>query len=211
MTRYEAPASIRMSEPSEHDARNLEELLSQIDWAANTDHRQITVAEILVAVGARSFAPILLLAGALIASPLSGIPGFPTAMAILIFLVSIQMLVGRRYFWLPSWLLHRNVPQRKMAATVQWLWRPARFIDHFVRPRLTGLVKGAGARIIALLSLLIASSMPFLELIPFSSSLAGVILTAFGLSLVSSDGLLALIAYIMTGVTLWLSVFTLIL
>ncbi len=198
-------------EPIDHDASNLEELLAQLDWAADTDHRKITVAEILIAVGARSFAPTLLLVGALIASPLSGIPGFPTAGAILVFLVSVQMLLGRGHFWLPSWLLHRTVPREKMKAAIQWLRRPARFIDHFIKPRLTALVRGPAASIIALLSLMIASSMPFLELIPFSSSLAGVILMAFGLSLVSYDGLLALIAYATTGAALWFAIFGLIL
>ncbi len=73
------------------------------------------------------------------------------------------------------------------------------------------LVKGPAATIIALLSLIIAAGMPFLEFIPFSSSLAGITLAAFGLSLVSSDGLLALIAYITAGATLWLSIYGLIL
>ncbi len=40
-------------EPIDHDASNLEELLAQLDWAADTDHRKITVAEILIAVGVR--------------------------------------------------------------------------------------------------------------------------------------------------------------
>lgn len=75
----------------------------------------------------------------------------------------------------------------------------------------TVLVKGPAATIIALLSLMIASSMPFLELIPFSSSLAGMVLMAFGLSLVSYDGFLALIAYATTGAALWFALFGLIL
>lgn len=203
-------APIHMSEPIEpidHDASNLEELLAQLDRAVDTDHRKITVAEILIAVGARSFAPTLILVGALITSPLSGIPGFPTAGAILVFLVSIQMMLGRDHFWLPSWLLQRTVPRKSVKTAIQWLQRPARVIDHFIRPRLTALVRGPAETIIALLSLMIASSMPFLELIPFSSSLAGIILLAFGLALVSFDGLLALIAYAATGAALWLTLF----
>lgn len=196
-----------MSKPIDHDARDLEELLDQLDWSADTDHRKISVEEILTAVGARSFGPLLLLVGALIASPLSGIPTFPSVIAIIVILVSLQMLMGRAYFWLPAWLLHRTVPREKMATAVRWLRPPARFIDRFIRPRLFIFVKGPVAKsAIALLCLIISSAMPLLELIPFSSSLAGVVLTAFGLSLVSRDGALALIAYMIAGATVWLAI-----
>jgi hypothetical protein len=66
------------------------------------------------------------------------------------------------------------------------------------------MVIGPGRYIIALICLLVAAAMPFLELIPFSSSAAGVALSAFGLALVSHDGALALLAYLVTGVTAWL-------
>lgn len=196
-----------MSKPIDHDARDLEELLDQLEWSADTDHQQISVEEILTAVGTRSFGPLLLLVGALIASPLSGIPTFPSVVAVVVLLVSLQMLMGRAHFWLPAWLLHRTVARDKMATAVRWLRPPARFIDHFIRPRLLMFVKGPVAKsTTALLCLVISSVMPLLELIPFSSSLAGVVLTAFGLSLVARDGLLALVAYMTAGATLWLAI-----
>lgn len=194
-----------MAQPIEHEVRDLEELLDQLAWSADTDHTQISVQEIITAVGTRSFGPLLMLVGALIASPLSGIPMFPSITAAIVLLVSVQLLLGKRYFWLPSWLLRRTVPREKMATAVRWLRPSARFIDRLIRPRLVLLVKGSVAtRIAALLCLVIASVMPLLEFIPFSSSLAGVVLTAFGLSLVSRDGLLALVAYLAAGATLWI-------
>lgn len=194
-----------MSKPIDCDARDIEELLDQLEWSADTDHQQVSVEEIITAVGSRSFGPLLLLAGVLIASPLSGIPTFPSVIAIIVLLVSLQMLMGRAHFWLPAWVLHRAVPRKKMATAIRWLRRPARFIDHFIRPRLLIFVKAPVAiSTIALLCLIISFTMPLLELIPFSSSLAGAVLTAFGLALVARDGLLALIAYMTAGATLWL-------
>lgn len=194
-----------MTEPPGHDPHDLEELLDQLAWSANTHQTRISVDEILTAVGTRSFGPLLLLVGMLIASPLSGIPGFPTINAVIVLLVSSQLLMGRKHFWLPDWLLRRTVPQGKMATAVRWLRPSARFIDRFIRPRLILFVKGpAPTRITALLCLIIASVMPLLEFIPFSSSLAGVVLAAFGLALVSRDGLLALIAFAAAGATLWI-------
>ena len=78
------------------------------------------------------------------------------------------------------------------------------FTDRFIRPRLTLLVRGPAQYPIALTCLAIAAAMPVMELIPFSSSAAGIVLLAFGLALVAYDGMLALLAYLVTGVTLWL-------
>lgn len=194
-----------MAQPIDHEPKDLEELLDQLEWSADTHPSRISVEEIITAVGTRSFGPLLLLVGVLIASPLSGIPTFPTLTALIVFLVSLQLLMGRKHFWLPAWLLHRSVPGERMATAVRWLRPSARFIDRFIRPRLTILVKGpVTPRITALLCLIIAAVMPLLEFIPFSSSLAGVVLAAFGLALVSRDGLLALIAYAAAGGTLWI-------
>jgi hypothetical protein len=41
-----------------------------------------------------------------------------------------------------------------------------------------------------------------MELVPFSANLAGIVLTAFGLALIASDGLLALIAIVLTAGTI---------
>ena len=40
-----------------------------------------------------------------------------------------------------------------------------------------------------------------MEVVPFSANGAGIVLTIFGLSLIARDGLLALIAFVLTGIT----------
>lgn len=201
-----ATGCLDVSEPAAANVTDLEQLLATLEHAAGEGQEPTRLEDIIEAIGGRSFAPVLLLIGVLIASPLSGVPGFPTLGAGIVLLVGIQMLVGRRHFWLPRWLLRRSVPQQKMSEAIDWLKRPARAIDRLLRPRLTSLVLGPGRYMIALTCLVIASTMPFLELIPFSSSAAGVALSAFGLALVAHDGVLALLAYIVTGLTAWLIV-----
>tara|TARA_R110000823_G_scaffold27609_25_gene80619 strand:- start:39838 stop:40503 length:666 start_codon:yes stop_codon:yes gene_type:complete len=188
----------------QHQASDLEELLDQLGRAADTDHTGITADDILSAVGTRTFAPLLMLVGSLIASPLSGIPGMPTVVAIIILTISVQMLFGRKHIWLPRWLLDRTVSEHKLNQAIEWLRPPARFIDRFIRPRLSVLVKGPAFAVIAVLCAVIALGMPLLEFVPFSSSIAGVALAAFGLALVSGDGLLALLAYLALGAVAWM-------
>ncbi|WP_197911759.1 exopolysaccharide biosynthesis protein [Kineobactrum salinum] len=175
-----------------------------LDRTADGQQQKVCIGEIIAAVGSRSFAPLLMLIGVLIASPLSGVPGFPTLGAIIVALVSGQMLVGRKHFWLPHWLLARSVPRQRMSEVIRWLRPSARFVDKLLKPRLAVMVNGPGRYMIALTCLLIAGAMPFLELIPFSSSAAGATLSAFGLALVSHDGALAALAYLVTGLTAWL-------
>ncbi len=187
-----------MSSRTANDPSNLEQLLDQLAETADSENQAISMADIIDATGSRSFSPLLLMAGVVIASPLGGIPVLPTLVAIIVGLVSVQMLMGRRHFWLPDWLLNRSVDKDKVIVTVSTLRRPARLIDRLIKPRLTGLIQDRGQQLIALVCILIALALPLMELIPFSALLAGIALTAFGLALVSYDGALVLLAHCTT-------------
>jgi hypothetical protein len=120
----------------------------------------------------------------------------PTAMSILVLLVAVQMLFRRNYFWLPQWLLNRSLARGKLLKALKWLERPAQFIDRWSKSRLTFLVRDIGSYAIALVCIAVAAATPLLEVVPFSATGVGVALSAFGLALVSRDGLLALLAFL---------------
>ena len=180
-------------------ATSLQQMLQQLCDAA-TDER-VSVDTMLEAVGRRSFGPRVLLAGLVTLSPVGDIPGVPTMVAVLVLLLTTQLLWGRRSFWLPGWLLRKSIARSKMTKSIGWLERPAAFIDRFLRPRLSMFVEGFAVRVIATVSLLISLAMPVMEVIPFSASGAGAALTAFGLGLIARDGLMALLALIFTVAT----------
>jgi hypothetical protein len=71
-----------------------------------------------------------------------------------------------------------------------------------MRPRLTRLTEGGSVYLIASVCVVVAAVTPAMELVPFSANLAGIVLTAFGLALIASDGLLALIAIVLTAGTI---------
>lgn len=188
------------AEPSE--IRNLTQLLDRVRKAAG-EREQVSLEHILAHLGARSFGPLLLLAGVITLAPLIGdIPGVPTLLALVVLLVASQLVIGRDHMWLPRWLLHRAIARDKVERSVAWLRRPARFVDRMLRPRLVLLTSGPGARAIAVACIVIALAMPPMELVPFSANGAGVALCAFGLGLIARDGLLALLAFITTFGTL---------
>ena len=185
------------------EPHNLQDLLDHIERAAHK-HEQVSLATVMEAVGTRSFGPLLLAAGVTTASPLSGIPGVSTAVGLMVLLIALQLLCGEKEFWLPQWLMQRTIDHRKVSRAFDWIRPPARLIDGLLRPRLSALVRASGRYVIALVCALIALGMPAMELVPFSATGAGLALTAFGLALVSRDGLLALIAFGFTTLTLGL-------
>lgn len=180
---------------------SLEQLLDRISKVSK-EEGQVSFEEILDKVGRKSFAPLLLLAGLVTLAPIIGdIPGMPTLMAIFVVLTAVQLLMKKEHFWLPDWLLKRSVSYDKLAKALGWMKRPAKYFDKVSHSRLDIFTKGSGMYVIAISCMLIALAMPVMEFIPFSANGAGAALTAFGLSLISHDGYLALFALLVTAAT----------
>lgn len=185
---------------SEEHVPTLEEVMDRIAEAGQ-DRDAVSVDTILDAVGQRSFGPALLLVGLIVLAPIIGdIPGVPTLCAVMVFMFSIQLMLHREHFWLPQWMLRRSVKTRSLNKAIKLSRKPARFIDRLVKPRLTFLIRGyIPTRCVALASMAIALMMPAMEFIPFSANLAGAVLTCFALALIARDGVLALLAFTLTG------------
>lgn len=182
---------------------DLQGVLERIDGAYGDADDRVTLEMIRDAFGARTFSPLLLLAGVVTVAPVIGdIPGVPTVMAALVLSVAIQMLLLREHLWLPQWLLKRSVRADRLDKALKVMRKPARWVDKLLRPRLVFLTRGYGRIFIALTCILIALATPPMEFIPLTANGAGAALTAFGLALVAHDGVFALAAYVVTFFTL---------
>lgn len=188
------------------EPRNLSDLLVRLQTSINKEER-VPVGLLVDTVGRRTFGPLLVVVGLTILSPLGAIPGAPTILSALVILVALQLLLGRRYFYFPKWLMRRSFNQQAVDRALRWLKKPASYIDKLLQPRLTPLTDGTGSIVIATICLVMSLSTPLMELVPFSAIAAGLVLTMFGLSLLFRDGLLALMAvllYCSAGAVLWL-------
>lgn len=185
-----------MTEPQRTDS--LEALLARIGETAEEADR-VTLELVLERMGRRSFGSALLTAGLITLAPLIGdIPGVPTIMGILVVLTAGQMLFGRDRLWLPDRLLARTVSREKLEVALRWLRPAARVLDRVIGPRFEAILAFGGGRAIAAVCFLIGAVMPLLEVIPFSATAAGVLLTLLSLALVTRDGLLALATLTLT-------------
>ena len=180
-----------------HAVTTLQQLLDRLEKAGTGE--RVDVESMLEAAGRSSFGALLLLGGLVTLSPLDIIPGIPTLIALAVLLVCVQLLAGRRHFWLPAWLLRQSIARQRFRKALAWLRKPARFGDRLVRPRLTALAGHAAVKAIAVGCIVVALAMPIMEVVPFSANLAGIALTAFGLAVIVHDGLLALIAFAATA------------
>jgi hypothetical protein len=186
-----------VSEQQADEARSLKDVLDRVADADGAE--AVSVENIVASVGRRSFGPLLLVPGLLLISPLSGIPGFGTAMAAIVFLVALQLVVGRHKVWMPRFLLQRSLKRDKIDGAMSYLKPAARVIDKLVHPRLSFLAEGIFGRLIGVFCLFIAFVMPPLEFVPFANTTSGAAISLFGLSLVARDGVLATLALAATG------------
>lgn len=184
---------------SDTEITTLEQLLDRIESAADGEG-QVSIEAIMESVGSRSFGPMILLAGLIILAPLIGdIPGVPTIMSLFVLLTAGQLLFRRKHFWLPDWMMKRSVERDKLRRSMKWLRYIGRFFDKISKPRLTELTQDAKLYAIAVACIFISLVIPIMEVVPFSANIAGIALTAFGLSLITRDGLMAVIAFTFTA------------
>lgn len=186
----------------------LTEVLQKIRKSSK-ESDNVSIEDILDIVGRRAFGPILLIAGLITLAPLVGdIPGVPTIMGIIVFLIAIQILLKKEMLWLPNAILNRSVKREKLHNAIKKLEKAAGFIDKALKPRLTYLTSGVMIYPAAIVCLCISLVMPVMEFIPFSANFAGAALTAFGLSFIARDGLMALFGYIFTGSIVWFLIYS---
>ncbi|WP_319529828.1 exopolysaccharide biosynthesis protein [uncultured Cohaesibacter sp.] len=180
----------------EHDA-SVVAILERTQEAANGE--TTTLGDTVHSLGQESYGALILLPALLAVSPLSGIPTASTILGITIAIVSSQALLGRHSLWFPSWLLSREVDTAKFKDALSFLEKPAGVIDRYTRKRLSFLINPPAGRLLQLVCLLCGLTMPFLELVPFSSSILGAAVTLFAAALIVRDGLLAAAGFLMLG------------
>lgn len=182
--------------------RNLETLLSEL--LESSDDEDVTVEELLNAVGRRSHGPVLLLLGFVTISPLTLIPGATWVVALITLIFAVQVMVGMTRPWLPGRMLDFGFHERHLEQGVAMARPWARRIDRLVKPRLTVLTDSPFVQLAAFASVGAALITFPLGLVPFGPVLPGLTLMLFGLALTARDGALLLLAFTLFGGSIYL-------
>jgi hypothetical protein len=179
--------------------RDLEAILSALRRAADGNGSRISVGEVVDAFGPRSFGPLLALTGLLGMTPVAAIPSAPSIIALITLLIAGQLLFGRERIWLPPFLEKLSVKTARMKKAVRVSRKPARVVDRIARPRLPALTTPMADRLVALACVLVALCVPPLEFLPFVAFVPSLAIFVFGVGLVTRDGLVVLIALLISG------------
>jgi len=168
------------------------DILQQIHQ--NAEQPCLSIGEIVEAFEGRGYGPLLMAAGLIIMLPPGWIPGVPSIMALVVLLIAIQMLIGLKAPWLPSFLANRSVEKQQFIDGFACIKPYTQRIDQVLHPRMTYLFNGLSQRGVATACIVMACSIPPLELIPLAALIPAFAITLLGLSLSVRDGYLMIAA-----------------
>ena len=174
------------------DVHNLQSLLRSV--CSETSGERVSVADLLNAVGRRSYGPVILLLGFVAISPLTLVPGANFLVAFIILIFALQMVIGRDYPWLPKRALEFSFPRKYLISGAEKLDKHAHTVDQLVKPRLTFLTRSPFIQLVAL-ALVGAALITFpLSFIPLGPVLPSLTVLFFGLAIAARDGALLIFA-----------------
>ncbi len=157
------------------------------------DLRDVTVRDIVAAVGSRSYGALLLLLGVVSISPLTVLPGANWLVATITLLVALQMTFSARHLWLPSTLLDVRIHRASIEDAVARLHRVAHTLDALLKPRPTVLVEKPSTSLAGLFCAVAALATFPLGLVPLGPVVPGLAISTIGLGLFFKDGLIVLV------------------
>ncbi|MBM3603167.1 MAG: exopolysaccharide biosynthesis protein [Alphaproteobacteria bacterium] len=175
------------------DDTSISAMIGRVQKAASGERTR--VGDIAEALGRDSLPPNLMIPALAVVSPLSGIPLFSSICGIMIALISAQMLLRREQAWLPGFVTRKEVSTERLRKGAEWMQRPARFLDRITRRRLSWLVRRPMLWVTQLICLCCGLMMPMLEILPFTSSLMGVVVSLFAFGMLARDGLFTVFGF----------------
>ncbi len=156
----------------------------------------VEVGHLIDALDHRGYGPAIAILPLIEISPLGGIPGFPTLLALTLAIITVRLLIGYEHFWMPDWMRRRELKSDRVFKSVEWLKPVALRIDAKLHARLSRFAGPTGRRAACIVILCLLLSVPPLEVLPFATTGPMIVIAVFGLGLLYCDGLLMLIGFI---------------
>ena len=159
-------------------------------FVAGVETEETTIGAVLDTIADRGFGLILLILALPAALPLPA-PGYATPFGLMMALLALQMMRGRRSPWFPERVRQRTISKAKLQWTVKNAGIPLRFVEWIIRPRLSGLARyRAFLALVGFVVLLmsISMSMP----IPLTNTAPSFVIFVLAAGILEEDGLVLL-------------------
>jgi hypothetical protein len=181
-------------------ARHTSDILNEI--AAHASGVRVTLGEIVASLGERGFALLMVVLGLPNVLPLP--PPIPLVCGLLLVVIALQIVLGRRHPWLPRRALSASVAHDKLDAVLARATPVLRELERFSRRRLSFVpasweLRGAGL-LLLVVSIGLVCAAPLVGQIPM-----GISICLIGLALVERDGVIMAVAGLFGAVGLVLN------
>lgn len=194
----------------EDNENALTEVIEELEDAArDTGGDQVEAGNLIDALDERGYGPALAVLPLIELTPLGGIPGFPTVLAIVLAALTLRFLMGYEHFWAPDWLRKRKLKTERVIKSTEWLKPISMRIDETLHERLSQFTGPMAQRVAGIVILCLLLTVPPLEVVPFATSAPMIVVSIFGMGILFRDGLLMLLAFIGAALALGFGLWTL--
>jgi hypothetical protein len=157
---------------------------------AHEEGERVTFAEIVTGLRHRAFGFTMLLFALPCCLPMP--PGVPTVCGAALALVALNMIVGRRYLWLPRAITVRSMQRADLKRIVERALPHLQRLERICRPRIAALTDGIGKAVVGAvvltLGVLLILPIPLLGNIP-----PGIAVAVIAVGIAERDGVVVLI------------------
>lgn len=182
--------TVKHHTPHANEKKRTSDLLQEI--ADRQGDGSITIGQFVEMLGDRSFALTILIFSLPNSLPVPGIPGFSTLTGLPILIIALQIVFGRASIWLPKQVAEKQFSQAVVTKIVLKALPVIRWLERFIKPRLTPLCESLGERFIGLLIVLMA----LILVLPIvgGNFLPGFSISLMALALLENDGMFAILS-----------------
>jgi hypothetical protein len=179
-------------------SREAGEVIAMLDELGARGHGEdrVSLGDVVETFGHRGTGAFLMVPALIELSPIGGIPGVPTVLALIVGLFAVQIVWGRDCLWLPDFLERRTVSGERFEGAMRRMRPVARWMDRWFHGRFPTLTRPSVRRAAAALCVILCLTVPPLEVIPFASSAPMGAIALLGLAMLVNDGALMLVGLI---------------
>lgn len=186
-----------MSSAADAQHRSTSEVLLGVVRAHGGE--RMTLQEIIDALAERSFGFLLLLFG--LVSAIALVPLMATIMGMPLLFFSLQMVAGAKTPWLPAFIANHAFAKTDLEQSIARGIPIMRFIERLCQPRLLFLTGGIGERLLGVIVFLLALVITLPG--PGTNFLPGIATAFMAIAIINRDGLLVLIGWAVSAVSLY--------
>jgi len=151
----------------------------------------VSFANVFQRIGDRGFGLLLMILSLPSALPIPA-AGYSTPFGILLAILALQMISGRKTPWLPEWAGKHNLSGGFVEKMIGLSAKFFRYLEVFIRPRMRWVGSRAGLPFMGVLVLIMACLM--ILPIPLTNTFPAFVIFLIGVGLTEEDGLFCLCA-----------------